>query len=78
MNQTEKFVKLQLLATTAMPKRHVSASIKVLLFGQRGPSGWTGCGSGPKPVKKILGWVGGRFGVIKTQRPTHPPLERNF
>ena len=45
-------------------------------FWTVGQCGWTGYGSGHTCQVK-QGWVGGRFGVIKTQRPTHPPLERN-
>ena len=61
-----------------MPSCHVSSMQRAqLLFVNGGNAAGQAMGLAKAPVKIHLGWVGGRFGVIKTQRPTHPPLERN-
>ena len=55
------FVKLQLLATTAMPKRHVNASIKVhsSFLDNGGQAAGQAAGLAPNlSIKSRVGWVG--------------------
>ena len=79
MKHSLKYEHIKCVKLSCWPQpSHLSERTAVQTFWHRGRCVWTGLGCGLSKSNSLLQsawWVGGRFEVEKSRRPTHPPLE---